>query len=382
MIRSSSRIFLDKEDVRHNWDYLHRFFPGVRISSVVKGNAYGHGISQYVPLAQQCGVTHFSVFNAHEAYTVLQVAEPGTTIMIMGDMDDNDIVWAIDHDIEFYIFDMVRLQRVIQFAATMGKPAKVHIEVETGMHRTGFERTEINSITGLLQKHCRELVFKGLCTHFAGAENLSNHPRIEKQKAVFREILSVFQDEGIHPEIIHVSCSAVAIRMPDMHYDMLRIGILQYGFWPNAETLAEFAGKEHLEKSPLKRIINWESHVMSIKKVPADSYIGYGSSFYAHYPMTFAIVPVGYAYGFARALSNMGVVLINGIRAPVAGMVNMNCIAVDITHHENVKNGDPVILIGEQGDHEISVASFGEMSNQLNYELLTRLPLDIPRSSR
>jgi alanine racemase len=154
---------------------------------------------------------------------------------------------------------------------------------------------------------------------------------------------------------------------------------MQYGFWSNAETFSEFMEKNHLERSPLKRIIQWESHVMNVKEVPANSYVGYGSSYYTHYPVKIAIVPVGYGYGFARALSNVGVVLINNIRAAVVGMVNMNCIAVDVTHVADVKPNDQVVLIGRQGEHEITVASFGEMSNQLNYELLTRLPLDIPR---
>ena len=118
---------------------------------------------------------------------------------------------------------------------------------------------------------------------------------------------------------------------------------------------------------------------MSIKHVPKGSFVGYGYTFLAEEDMKVAVVPVGYAHGFSRGLSNSGSVLINGSRVPVIGVVNMNCIAVDVTRADEVQHEDEVVLIGTQGEREISVASFGDMTNQLNYELLTRLPLNIPR---
>ncbi|HTM65548.1 MAG TPA: alanine racemase [Flavipsychrobacter sp.] len=381
-MKSSSRIILDKAATENNWNFLRSYFDGIKISAVVKGNAYGHGIPVYVPLAQNCGVNHFSVFNAHEAYVVQQFSKPGTTILIMGDMEEEDLAWAIENGIEFYLFDFERMQKVIELAARLKKQANIHIEVETGMYRTGFDADDISALIEILKQNRGALYLKGLCTHFAGAESRANFERIEQQKSVFKSVLSMFEKEGMKPEMVHTCCSAAAIRLPDMHYDMLRIGIMQYGFWPNAETFSEFMQGNGLEKSPLRRIINWESHVMSVKEVPANSYVGYGSSYYTHYRLKLAIVPVGYGYGFTRAFSNVGVVLINNIRAGVVGTVNMNCIAVDITHIDNVKTDDPVVLIGRQGAHEITVASFGEISNQMNYELLTRLPLDIPRVCR
>lgn len=378
---ASSKIILYKSAMQANWDFFKSYFGDVKISAVVKGNAYGHGIETYVPLAEDCGVNHFSVYNSGEARRVHNVAHEDTTIMIMGAMDVDDIAWAIEHDIEFYVFNMYRLEKAIQEAKVLNKKARIHIEVETGMYRTGFEHGEIKEVISTIKDNEEHLTFKGLCMHFAGAEHISNYVRLKQQKMAFRKILRQFRSAGTNPEIVHACCSAAAIRFPDMHYDMLRIGIMQYGYWPSPEMMVAYSSEEQLMNmaSPLQRIIRWESSVMSIKDVPRGAYIGYGYSYLAEQDMQIAIIPVGYSHGFSRSLSNSGRVMINGYRLPVIGIVNMNCIAVDITQAENIQHGDEVVLIGEQNGREISVASFGEMTNQLNYELLTRLPVSIPR---
>lgn len=378
-MKSSSEIILNKENLQSNWDFLRQHFGDVLISAVVKGNAYGHGINTYIPLAEECGVNHFSVYSANEARQVHSVAGKDTTIMIMGDMNDDDVHWAIDNEIQFFVFDTRRLDYVVKVAKEKKKKALVHIEVETGMHRTGFEPKQIPVLIERLKSFDDELTLQGLCMHFAGAENITNYVRTKQQKILFKKIVKQFEKADLRPKQIHACCSAASMRFPDMHYDMLRIGIMQYGFWPSPEIMVEYMSKKQLVISPLKRIISWKSYVMSIKDVPAGAFVGYGSSFFAHHKMKMAVVPIGYAHGFSRGLSNVGMVLIQGIRVPVIGTVNMNCISVDVSLCGEIDLGDEVIMIGEDGEHEVSVASFGEMSNQLNYELLTRLPHDIPR---
>lgn len=378
-MKESSVITLNKEALQTNWNFLRSYFKGTKISAVVKGNAYGHGISVYVPLAEACGVNHFSVFNAEEARAVFDVASADTTIMIMGSLKDSDMEWCISNNIEFYVFTEERLSSALQSAKQLSKKALIHIEVETGMYRTGFELEKIPALIKTLKEHKEHLTFRGLCTHFAGAESIANYLRIKKQKRLFKKALSTFREAGLEPQIVHTCCSAAAVRLPDMHYDMLRIGIMQYGFWSGPEVLVEYLSRHKTDVSPLKRIIRWESSIMSLKHVPPGEFVGYGTSFFSHEAMTLAIIPVGYAHGFSRSLSNMGIVLVNGRRAPVTGTVNMNCIAVDVTNIPNIATGDSVILIGTQDGQEITVASFGERSSQLNYELLTRLPQDIER---
>ena len=161
--------------------------------------------------------------------------------------------------------------------------------------------------------------------------------------------------------------------------DMVRIGIASYGFWPNPETRQLFLQKNDLPNDPLQRILTWKSKVMSINKVPANAYVSYGKSYQTTRPSRIATVPVGYGYGFSRNLSNNGHILVGGRQAPVVGFVNMNMVVIDVTEIPDVQVHDEAVLIGKQGDHTMTVNSFSDMNNSMNYELLTRLPDHIPK---
>ena len=376
----TSTLEISKSALQHNISFLKEMYGDhIIFSSVVKGNAYGHGIELFVPLAEACGVRHFSVFSTNEAQRVKAASKhPETTILIMGSLGhEEEMRWVIEHKIEFFAFEMERLLLAAAIGKELQQEAFVHIEIETGMNRTGFQESELPAVSSLL-KSSDFLRFRGLCTHFAGAESIANHVRIHDQKQKYQEIDEWFTQQGLVPDLRHTCCSAASIRLPEMRLDLVRIGILQYGFWPSPEVHIELFGK-HGKEWPLKRIIRWKSWVMSIKEVKTGEFIGYGTTFLAQSNMKIAIVPVGYSHGFSRSLSNQGRALINNHRVGVISIVNMNCIALDITELEHVAIGDEAILIGKQGDHEVSVASFGELSDQLNYELLTRLPQDIPR---
>jgi alanine racemase len=299
--------------------------------------------------------------------------------MIMGYIDTEQLEWAIENNIEFYVFELDRLEKALQAAKRVGKMAKLHIEVETGMNRTGFTFDQIPSVLKFLKNNSSHLCFKGLCTHFAGAESIANYYRIKKQQQLFKKVVKKVALTGLNPEQKHTACSAAALRYPKFQLDMVRFGIIQYGFFPNKEILIEYLTKNKETENPLKRLISWKSSVMDVNKVKTGEFIGYGTSYLANSNLKIATIPVGYSHGFSRNLSNQGIVLINGQRVNVIGTVNMNMITVDVTQLNTIKKGDEVVLIGKQGDLEISVSSFSEFSEQLNYELLTRLPSNLPR---
>lgn len=177
----------------------------------------------------------------------------------------------------------------------------------------------------------------------------------------------------------HAACSAAAVRYPNARLDMARMGIMQYDFFPNNETYIYWLTKNKMDENPLQRVISWKTKVMDIKEVKAGEFVGYGTSYFTNHKTKIALIPVGYAHGFARSLSNKGKVLLRGKRINVVGTVNMNMISVDLTDVPDAKRGDEVVLIGRQGDQEISVSSFSNIGDFVNYELLTRLPNDIPR---
>ncbi|TVR39165.1 MAG: alanine racemase [Cryomorphaceae bacterium] len=375
-----SYIELSQKALLNNLRFLRkRVGPDVRISSVVKGNAYGHGIESFVPMLCAAGVDHFSVFSASEAERVRQACSCRHDIMIMGEVDGEALDWAISEDIEFFVFDKHRLERAIEIAQNQNRCARIHIELETGMNRTGFEKSELEWVADMLRKHSEHLHFRGLCTHYAGAESIANYLRIQRQMKRYREGLIFFKSQGLIPDIKHTCCSAAMMMFPRNRYDMVRVGIMQYGFWPSAEIFVKYVMGRKNRQDPLKRVISWKSHVMAIKDVSPGEFIGYGQSYQARENMRTAVIPVGYSHGYTRELSNQGRLLIRGCRVGVVGIVNMNMLLVDITEVPDAEVGDEAVLIGYQGDMEITVASFGELTNQLNYELLTRLPHHLPR---
>ncbi|MER2999475.1 alanine racemase [Pontibacter populi] len=376
----SSYIEISRSALQNNINVIKQEIgPGVQFSSVIKGNAYGHGIEQFATLAQECGVDHFSVFSADEALRLQQSLPKPATTLIMGYIDDPELEWAIRHDIEFFVFEPDRLVQAASIAKKLGKKAKIHLELETGMNRTGFDSATIAHAIRVLDDTKEHVSLKAVCTHFAGAESFQNHERIQIQQQQFRKLSELLINSGHSPEKLHSACSAAMVSYPETHMDMVRIGIMQYGFWPSPETYSHFFSQRTIKKDPLRRLINWKSRIMSIKHIQKGEYVGYGSSYQTPRNMTLGIIPVGYGWGYSRTLSNQGQVLIRGVRAAVVGIVNMNVMMVDVTDIPGVQKDDEAVLLGTQGNESITVASFAELSTQLNYELLTRLPSNIPR---
>lgn len=379
-MHTNSLIELNRSAYQNNIDFLKKTFgKKVLVSSVVKGNAYGHGVQEFVSMAFQCGVTHFSVFDVQEAKVVKNTLKDKATIMVMGLVQDEDMEWIIQNDVEFFVFDKSRLTKAMKTAKKLDKKAILHIEVETGMNRTGFDKNELNTVIALLKKEEQYLTFKGLCTHYAGAESIANYYRVDQQIKKFEEIYAIFCKNDQKPQIRHSACSAASIMFPQTRMDMVRIGIMQYGLWSSPEVFVTYVNSKKNKTDPLQRVITWKSAIMSIKKVNIGDFIGYGSSFMAKRKMKIAVIPIGYCHGYSRSLSNQGRVLIHGQRCVVVGSVNMNMMTVDITDIDMAKKEDEVVLIGTQKELSVSVASFSDFSNQLNYELLTRISKAIPR---
>ena len=352
----------------------------VRISSVVKANAYGHGIEAYVPVAKDAGIDHFSVFSYNEALQVYKITKRSADIMIMGWIDGSQIEDAVKKGIEFYVFNLERLNYALEAAKTIRKQAKIHIEVETGMNRTGFSKKDFKHALNIISENKKHFKIKGLCSHLAGPESIANHVRVKNQIKAFGTFRTEMKKNGLASEYCHLACSAAAVCYPSSRFNLVRIVIMQYGFWSSREVFLRYLHNKSGYENPLRRVITWKSEVMSVKTVKTGKFISYGTTYLASQDMRTAIVPVGYSFGYSRSLSNRGRVLINGVRCSVIGLVNMNMITIDITRAGDVKPGDEVILIGEQNDMAISVDSFSEITQLINYEILSRLSRDIPRS--
>jgi alanine racemase len=377
----TSYIELSEGAVKNNIEFIHsQLGEGVTFSSVVKGNAYGHSINYYCPLAHKYGIRHFSVFSAEEALNVTKALwNHEYTLLIMGYIENEELVWAIENNIHFYVFELDRLDAAINTAKKLGAKANIHIELETGMNRTGFDANIVDAVLVKVKENIKYLNVQGICTHLAGAEDIINYERVTDQYNLFKVAQKKIKSlDWMNPKW-HMASSAATIRYPKMQLDMSRIGILQYGFFPTQEILVHHLAKNETNTNSLQRLITWKTRVMDIKIVKAGEFVGYGTSYFTNKVTRIAMLPIGYSSGYSRSLSNKGKVLIKGKRLDVIGNVNMSVLIVDITDIEGIEKGEEVVLIGTQQDNEIAVSSFSDFSQQVNYELLTRLPQDIPR---
>jgi len=380
--RHSSRITLSRSALAANLRFLRsKIGPSPIISSVVKANAFGHGIEAFVPMAEHAGVRHFSVASSKEALQVLNARGHDGRIMIMGILYPEDLPWVIGHEIDFFVFDVDRLRTALRVARAVGRPARVHLEVESGGNRTGLTDEPFGEAVRLLRENPDALAFEGLATHFAGIESLANQFRIVVQQQRFRAFERRVRAAGLQAKLRHTACSAAALAFPETVYDLVRVGTAQYGFWPSPDVYNMHLSQTGKERdNPLKRVLTWKTDVMDLKHVAAGDFVGYGTAYQAPRDMTVAVLPVGYSDGYPRALSNRGHVLIRGRKARVVGLVNMNVTMVDVSDAPGVDVGDEVVLVGRQKRNAISVASFSEFSSALNNEFVSRLPAAIPRT--
>jgi len=378
---STSYIEIDRSALGNNVCFLKNLLgKKTKFSAVVKGNAYGHGLSRILPALEELGTDHFSVYSSAEAREAFGYASPESSIMILGYITPGDLEWVIRHRIEFYVSDPEELLSAIDMAGQLNEKAFIHLELETGMFRTGMTLTELKKAIPMIRKHADRIHVKGIASHFAGAESIANYKRIRKQFTTYNKRLKQLAEQGIVPEYRHIASSAAAINYPDTRLDMVRTGVLVYGYWPTRETFINYVHRKRDKSDPLKRAMNWYTQVAHVKTVPAGEFIGYGLHYQSNHKMTIMVVPVGYCNGYSRSLSNNGHVIIHGMRSPVIGTVNMNMIICDVTDIPDVKPGDRVILIGRQEDTEITFTSFADMNNSLNYEILARLPENIHRN--
>ncbi|NIT55236.1 MAG: alanine racemase, partial [Aliifodinibius sp.] len=221
---------------------------------------------------------------------------------------------------------------------------------------------------------------EGVYTHFANIEDTTDHSYALSQLDQFNKMALRVKEEGFSDVIFHTACSAATLLFPETHFDMVRLGISQYGLWPSRETFLSYKIKHAKNgEDVLQPVMTWKTRISQIKTVPADHFIGYGCSYQTTRETRIAVLPVGYADGYDRALCNQSYVLIGGKRAPIRGRVCMNIMMVDVTDIPGVKLEDEAILLGKQGTEQITAETLAELSDTINYEFVTRINWEIPR---
>ncbi|MFN3301712.1 MAG: alanine racemase [Patescibacteria group bacterium] len=346
--------------------------PKVKLMAVVKSNAYGHGLIGVAKIVEKF-IDYFGVASLDEA---LELKKNGLKkpILILTYWEINKIQ-KIDDKIEFTVYTYPQAKILSKLSQKIRKNIKIHLKIDTGTSRIGILPEEGLSFALKCLK-LPGLIIKGVFTHFAKSEAYNqDYTLLQAQK--LSKVGEILAKNGVKYGLLHASCTASTIVNPATHFDMVRLGIGLYGLWPSQETkkLSQKLGR-YLNLRPA---LTWKTKVIQVKELPAGTPIGYDCTYYLKKKSKIAVLPVGYWDGYDRKLSNCGEVLIRGRRAPIRGRICMNLMMVEVTKIPNVKIGDEVVLIGKQGKEEITAEEIAEKIKSINYEVVTRINLLLPR---
>ncbi len=360
---------INLDNIRHNVSAMKSLVDdNKKMLAVIKADAYGHGAVE-VGRALDDMADYYAVAFLDEGIE-LRKAGIDKPILILGYTDPSDYMDLMRWDIRPAMYDVDEAQQLSDDAVSMGKRAKIHIKVDTGMGRIGFtcDDAGVNNIEKIWKMPGIEI--EGIFTHYAKADEYDKtaaNGQLEK----FRWINDRLAGIGIHIPVRHISNSAGIMEMDNSDFDMVRSGIVTYGLYPSEEVDKGIAD--------LRPAMSLTSKVIFVKDVKAGTGIGYGWSYIADHDIKVATVSAGYADGYPRAQSNKGRVIIHGQYAPIIGRVCMDQFMVDVSHIDGVKVRDDVILIGRDGDKEISVEEVAEPANSFNYELVCNIGRRVPR---
>jgi alanine racemase len=340
-------------------------WTGVRLMAVVKANGYGHGIVDVVRVATAAGASYCGVARVEEAIE-LRKAGIQDDILVLGYTPDERLRAAIERDITVTMFLQDQVQPLGQAVQDTGKTARVHIKVDTGMSRLG---APVPQAYDLLQElsGVPGVDVEGIFTHFARADE-PDDPTTAKQERTFMDLLAEAESAGLRPRIAHAANSAAALTRPSTHLDMVRIGIALFGMSPSpAVKLLD----------GMRPALAWKARLTHVETYPPNSGVSYGHHYRTAAAERIGVVPVGYGDGYRREPGNR--VLIHGQQVKVVGRVCMDQLMVNLDELPQAQVGDEVVLIGQQGDEQISAEDLASRWGTFNYEVVCGLSARVPR---
>ncbi len=367
-----TRIEISKDNVLHNFNALKNAVnKRTLIMSVVKGNAYGHGIAETVQILNDV-TDWFGVISIEDIRTVRMYSDK--PVMVLGYLADENLEEAVLLNTTFDVYSVDRLERLQALGLKHSKKIRVHLKIDALLGRQGFLINELKSVLARLP-HYTQITLDGIYAHFANIEDTRDFSHAQKQIDLFEQAKKLVADAGYEVHT-HISSTAGSLIYENVKHqnDIVRFGIGLYGMWPSDYLRSDLEHALHL-----KPVMRWITKVAQIKTLPADHPVGYGLTHITDKETQIAVVPVGYYDGYDRGLSNKGNVLIDGTRCKVIGRVAMNMIVVDISHLKDVQAEDEVVLLGTQGDETITAEEIAKHIDTINYEVTTRINPLLPR---
>ena len=359
-------VNIDLDIIAQNFEAVQKK-AGTDVMAVVKADAYGHGAIQVARLLQdKC--RFFGVSSMLEARELRQ-AGLQTPILILGHTPAAYFPIAVAEEIRPTIFHYEDALALSREAVAQGKTAAFHFAIDTGMSRIGFQATEESVKLCLEIAKLPGLYAEGIFSHFAGAD-CPDLSKAQQQAEKFDAFVQALEENGLRIPIRHMDNSAGLINF-GRHYELVRAGIVLYGMYPS-----EDVEKQQL---PLLPALQWRSRVTHVKTLEAGREISYGGTYVTTRPTVVATVPAGYADGYNRSLSGAFHVLIRGQKAPILGRICMDQMMVDVTHIPGVQPEDPVVLVGKDGENEITMEQISAAAGSFNYEFMCGISRRVPR---
>lgn len=361
---------IDLDALEHNFDLIKNSLPaGVGIMPIVKADAYGHGAVEVTKfLEDKCDT--FGVAVLDEAME-LRRAGINKPILLLGYTSPDQYAIAIENDVSLTVFSYGDSVILNDTAKKCGKKAIAHIAVDTGMSRIGFQVTDADADEAAKIFGLANIEVEGIFSHYATADD-TDKAYANEQKSLFDKFIGMMLNRGCNAKMLHMNNSAGIMEMHDSCYGTVRAGIILYGLYPSDEV--------NKEAFPLRPVMELITHISHIKTLPAGKGISYGRTFITDRETRVATIPVGYADGYPRALSNKGRVLIGGVSCPILGRVCMDQMMVDVSALPDAKVGDKVILFGTDGNAHISVEETAEMAYSFNYEFVCNIGRRVPKA--
>lgn len=337
------------------------------VMAVVKANGYGHGALEVSKQALESGAQYLAVAVPEEGIALRKNSISAPILVFAGLFPDQADV-LVKHELEATVYTPEQLQALARAAAKNEKTAVLHIKVDTGMGRVGVPWQNALAFIRKAQNHPHVRI-QGLYTHFATSDE-KDKTYAYLQLDRFQSVVEECRQAKIKIPVIHTANSGAILDIPESYFDMVRPGVMMYGYYPSPDTT------ESIEIHPAMTL---QTQVLHIKTVPQDTYISYGRLYRTRESTRIATLPIGYADGYNRALTNKAEALIRGTRYPVVGRVCMDLIMVDVGNNNEISVGDPVVLYGQQGSETISIQDVASKLGTIPYEVTCWISNRVPR---
>ena len=362
---------IDLDAVLYNAASIHANIDSkAKIMAVIKTDGYGHGAVEVARELEHLDYIYGYGVATVEEGIILRKKGMKKPILILGYVFREHYYDVVKYDIAPAVFTIDMARDLSKAAIVANKNCKIHLAVDTGMGRIGYQVTEESADEMEQIASLPNMIVEGIFTHFSRADE-PDRENTAKQMDLFAKMIKMLEARNLSIPLKHCSNSAGIVEFPEANMDLVRAGIILYGLWPSEEV--------NHERVSLKPALTLLSHVAYVKTLEAGRAISYGGTYVTKQDTVVATIPVGYGDGYCRGLSNKGYVLIHGKKAPIIGKVCMDQFMVDVTEIADVKVGDRVTLIGRDGEEAITMEEIGELSGRFNYEFACDLGKRIPR---